>query len=417
MGTDRITAVHVRGLRCLHDVALALEGLTVMIGANGSGKSTLVEACEILRKAGSERQFLRRMYEDHCGAGNLFELGGRDLVLSVDVRLAYPLEFGAEVLRYELALRLIPPGTLQITREAVRGLDASGAQPSLLLSRDVSGGYTIFDPGTGRPFDPATRTVSDLELALDSARSVPAFNRVFAVLSDALAAIEVYPSPDVRPSWVTRANSGARAANVVRTVDRIEPDGSNLANVYFELRRSPDYPRVLEDIQLGLGSDFDEVDLGSSPAGSQIALGLRLRRRGVVPASALSDGQLAYLLQVAIVHHRRLRPPSLVVLDEPELHAHPGLAIRIAGLLETMAETQPVLSTTQSDALLDALRAPAESVVLCERDPSFFTQLRRAEAGELRAWLERYRGVGDLRRNGYERLAFDRLISRASDGT
>jgi predicted ATPase len=58
MSNDRITEIHVRGMRTLADVKLSLGGLTVLIGDNGSGKSSLIEA--LRDPAASRQRKLRR---------------------------------------------------------------------------------------------------------------------------------------------------------------------------------------------------------------------------------------------------------------------------------------------------------------------------------------------------------------------
>ena len=40
----RIVSAHIQRFRCLHDVTVEFDNLTVMIGANGSGKSSMLHA-------------------------------------------------------------------------------------------------------------------------------------------------------------------------------------------------------------------------------------------------------------------------------------------------------------------------------------------------------------------------------------
>ena len=50
---------------------------------------------------------------------------------------------------------------------------------------------------------------------------------------------------------------------------------------------------------------------------------------------------------------------------------------------------------------LDALSEPAKSVVLCELDEARATRLYRPDPEALENWLKRYRGIGELRTQGY----------------
>jgi len=96
--SDRITEVHVAGMRTLADVKLRLDGLTVLIGDNGSGKSSLIEACEILRRAGSE-SFADDLQKIHGGVESLLRFGATQLELGVRYEVN-----GKWELHYSLAL-------------------------------------------------------------------------------------------------------------------------------------------------------------------------------------------------------------------------------------------------------------------------------------------------------------------------
>ena len=39
MTQPRLKSLRIRGLRCIDDLELAFDGLTVLVGSNGSGKS------------------------------------------------------------------------------------------------------------------------------------------------------------------------------------------------------------------------------------------------------------------------------------------------------------------------------------------------------------------------------------------
>jgi len=118
----------------------------------------------------------------------------------------------------------------------------------------------------------------------------------------------------------------------------------------------------------------------------------------LLPAHALSDGQLAWLCFVAL--YRLDSERSLLGFDEPELHMHPELLVRVVQLFEEMARSHPVVIATHSDVLLDALTEPARSVRVCELEDGA-TRLRQLDAATLGRWMQRYRGVGHLRSEGY----------------
>ncbi len=51
---------------------------------------------------------------------------------------------------------------------------------------------------------------------------------------------------------------------------------------------------------------------------------------------------------------------------------------------------------------LPSLTDPARSVVLCELDEDRATRLVRPDPKALERWLQRYRGIGDIRSAGHE---------------
>ncbi len=69
---------------------------------------------------------------------------------------------------------------------------------------------------------------------------------------------------------------------------------------------------------------------------------------------------------------------------------------------ESLATKVPVVLATHSDRLLDALQHPERSALLCALDHDRRTTLRRADASKLAEWMKRYRGLRELRAEGYE---------------
>jgi predicted ATPase len=101
---------------------------------------------------------------------------------------------------------------------------------------------------------------------------------------------------------------------------------------------------------------------------------------------------------------------GFLAFDEPETHLHPALLVRVTWLLEELSQSCPVIVATHSDRLLDALSDPAGSVVLCELDEHRATRLFKPDHAALTAWLEKYRGIGALREEGYERHVLTELV-------
>lgn len=229
----------------------------------------------------------------------------------------------------------------------------------------------------------------------------PAQKRLVQALGD----LEVHPFLATVPSWARPAgrDTGMRDIQRLEHSSRLESDGSNLPNVLHALRNATNgaWPRVIERARHGLGHDLRDIVFPQEGPPGFVSMQVHLAGLGdkTAPGWALSEGQLTYLAYIAACETATER--SLLCFDEPENHLHPALLARVAWMLEELAETTPVVVATHSDRLLDALTDPGASVVVCEFDEARATRLRRLNAEALADWLTDYRGLGDLRENGY----------------
>jgi predicted ATPase len=220
---------------------------------------------------------------------------------------------------------------------------------------------------------------------------------------------------EVTPSWAARAldrKSALRASSLLVPAEHLDKLGVNLANAYHALKNNfgqEEWQRTLDDVRIGLSERIEDVTTWADPGGGNIGLSIKYKDLDrQVPASQLSDGVLAYLAFVALFR-LHTTPPSLLAMDEPDLHLHPRLLMRVLDFFDAMARDFPVLIATHSDRLLDGLTDPARSVVLCELDEHSATQLLRPDRAALEKWLERYRGLGDLRGAGHEASVLTRV--------
>jgi predicted ATPase len=313
-------------------------------------------------------------------------------------------------------MEITPPGTEPLEVFYLLKLAEQGPRPRIAESLEVR----QREGGNPRPIFQRTdrdarvwngselvplSTVKDSELLLTELSGALTPHPAIPRFRDALAAIEVHLPFEVTPSWASRAYqrpSAARSAVVLQPAERLEVFGRNLANAFFTLRNefaADHWQATMDFVRLGLGGDVESVNTRADPGGGSVALTLKLSSQpDPLPAHALSDGQLAYLCFVALYRLDQRR--SLLAFDEPELHMHPELLVRVVQILEDLATQHPVLIATHSDVLLDALASPVDAVRVCELMGSK-TRVRQLDAAALATWLERYRGVGHLRSEGY----------------
>jgi predicted ATPase len=381
----RLRRLRISGMRTLADVTLDLNGLTVLIGDNGAGKSSILEACEILRKAAKSSEFLTQVNQIHGGVREIRSFGLPELTIQAEF-----------VWRQKTAVYLLALGDAGVAREILK---VGGA-----VHLDRSGKHDfVFRESLGKNEDwagfPSDKTI------LASQGEVPG-EETFREVIASLGGIEVHLPFDVVPRWIAREGrrpSPMRESSVVEPAKRLDRRGENLANAFAWLKDRPGghWETTMDWVRLGLGHDIETVLTEAQPGGGAIALSLRYKAEKVIPAYALSDGMLAYLAFVAVF--RLNGNNSLLAFDEPELHLHPELLARVVDFMEAAAECRPVLVATQSDALVDHLQEPAAAVVLCELDDKGTTQIVRPNPAALARWLDRYRGLGDIRAAGHQR--------------
>lgn len=405
MTSDRIIALEIQGLRCLGQIRIELDGLTVLIGDNGTGKSSIIEALEILRKA-ADQHFMEQFHEVHGGLSALLRHRSDRL------RLGLWLDGPGGRIEYEFALArdgistVVELEHLHLEPGVLGGpLPARGHQGEVLkvIQRTRSASAVTGEDG-GKLMERRS-AVGPGELLLASFGQHaphPALSRVLR----ALQGIDVHLPFDVAAQWMQaehRRQSSTRDDNVARSTDTLRRLGENLANAFHALKMSRSrehWEETLEMVRLGLGYDVLDVNTPATPDGGRITLEVVYRPDQPVSLFGLSDGTLAYLALVALF--RLNTSKSLVAFDEPETHLHPALLLRTLDFWEEMSERLPVVLATHSDRLLDGLTAPERSVILCELDSERSTRLLRPDGEVLTRWLEDYSGLGDARSAGHQ---------------
>jgi predicted ATPase len=429
-----ITELRIEGLRTLEKIRLKLDGLTVLIGDNGTGKSSIIEACELLHRAANER-FLDEFYAIHGGLSSLLRQGAPCLKLGVTIkpdpadhpdqatddwrqfeRVEYDILLnpeGGAFASLEETVRAYPRKGSPLARTWSRKIQTSKTASSIILVHRRGTKYTTFESPQASldvQIAPNAPLPAQVNLYVHSESSYTALQ----IIASHLRAIRVHIPFEVLPGWVARAldrKSALRTSIPFAPARHLEKLGINLANSFHALKNNfgqDEWNQTLEYVRLGLGNHIEDVTTWADPGGGNVGLSLKLRNLDQqIPSSQLSDGMLSYLAFVALF---RLHDgvPALMALDEPDLHLHPRLLMRVLDMFESMARRFPVLVSTHSDRLLDGLSEPARSVVLCELDDRQATHLLRPNPRLLAKWLERYRGLGDIRGEGHEASVFTR---------
>jgi predicted ATPase len=350
-----LSALAVANYRSLLGLTVPLGRLNVITGPNASGKSNLYRALRLLsetaqggvvnalaREGGLESTFWAgpEKISRSMRQGRVAIQGGprRD-------RVRLRLGFAGEDFGYSISLGLPSPSSSAFALDPEVKREAIWAGPfyrpaSLLVDRN---GPTI-----------RVRSGRRWEVVL---QHVNAFDSMFALVADPNSAPEVFQMREAVRGWRfydhfrTDRDASARLPQLGTRTPVLHHDGRDLAAVLQTIREVGDAAALEEAI----GDAFPGAALNIVVRGDG-RFSVELHQEGLLrPLSGaeLSDGTLRFLLWVAAL--LTPRPPSLMVLNEPETSLHPDLLPALARLIVRASAHTQVWVVSHANRLIGAL--------------------------------------------------------------
>ena len=345
----------ISGYRSLKDVVVPLGQSNVITGPNGSGKSSLYRSLRLLADAADGRLI-----------PSLAREGG----------LSSTLWAGPETLSREMQTGEVPvQGTLRKKPVALRlGFNGDAFSYTIELGLPApSSSVFALDPVIKRECLWHGPSMRPKELCLDRrgnslrCRSEGGkWQELDLTLTPYASVLSEYADPVVTPELIlvrdmirawrfydhlrTDAHAPARHAPVGTYTPVLADDGNDLASALQTIREigfAQELERTIDDAfpgsQLGIESHHGRLEV-------------TLRQPGMLRplrTSELSDGTLRYLLLAAAL--LTPRPPTLMILNEPETSLHPSLLPALGRMISRYASEQQVVVVTHAATLIESL--------------------------------------------------------------
>jgi predicted ATPase len=351
-----LTTLAIANYRSLRSLILPLGRLNLITGANGSGKSNLYRALRLLAET-AHGGVVNALAREGGLSSTLWagpeRISRRMLLGEVPVEggprqepIALKLGFAGDDFGYAIDLGLPPPPDAPtafsldpaIKREAIWAGPFLRAS-NLLVDRHGS----LVKVKDGRSW----RVV---------AKHLNTFESMFTQLADPERAPEVLTMRETIRGWRfydhfrSDRDAPARWAQLGTRTPVLSHDGGDLAAAWQTIREIGDrnaLEQAVEDAFPGASVDVEVSDGRFS---------LVFRQHGLLrplSASELSDGTLRYLLWIAALHTPR--PPSLMVLNEPETSLHPDLLPALARLIGQASAKSQLWVISHASRLIAAL--------------------------------------------------------------
>jgi predicted ATPase len=371
-----VRSLRVSGFTSFKDVVWEPDRLNVLIGPNGSGKSNLLRALELIRAsaAGDLRDFV-------LSNGGLLRLlwGGSAQAAYFEVTAdSIPDQPATAHHQYSLSLAPVPQSaSFRIESES---LYLSGAsKPALRLMHRNEDGVLVWE--------------SEEEPTADVRKRIPETDTALSMVSALWRDPAPYQLQQELKAWAVYHDlrvderGEIRRPAVLRTEQRISPDGRNLTPVLKTLYEGDFKDAIDSGISAAFPDDYQELFFRQTEP-DRIQLYIR-RKHGHREDSAadLSDGTLRFLLLLTIL--ATPDPPPLIAIDEPESGLHPSMLPIVAEFAAAAATRTQVILSTHSPQMLDAFgdTLPATTVFSWAGDR---TELKTVGPDELRKWVEDY---------------------------
>jgi predicted ATPase len=351
-----LSSLTIEGFRSIREMKeLSLGKLNVLVGANGAGKSNFVDFFRLLR-AMAEKGLQAFVREN--GGADAFCFDGPKVTSEIKAHL----KFGRN--EYRFSLKPEVSGQMTVAREGA-----------------------LWTGGGGWSDEYGALSESRLKDWVNSAGVASQFGKKHYVAMSVSGWV-VYHFHD------TSKTAPMRRKHAVSNYRELQPDAGNLAPFLLRMRKEHElhYRRICQTIQQ-VAPFFEDFLLETETEGEDEKTRLEWRQTGSsfpFQPWQFSDGTIRFIcLATALLQPR---PPSTILIDEPELGLHPFALDLLAALIHEASDRTQVIVSTQSPLLLNHFE-PKQVIVVDRADGG--SRFQKLDAERLSIWLEDY-ALGEL---------------------
>lgn len=354
-----IDYIKIEGYKSIKKMELELTPINVLIGSNGSGKSNFLSFFKLLR-AIFNRQLQHFVLEEKTD--NLLYFG-RKTTEHLDGMLIFTND-GSPNNAYNFRLSQSNDGDLFIAYEG--------------------SGYNVSK-------DNDTHNYKYDSSLKESSIQTSKWRRD-EYLVEYLRGIQVFHFHD------TSSTSWLRKSSEIEDNKILKSDGRNLAAFLYKLKQNRPiiYNRIFKAVQSVAPFIYDFILEPSETKGREEVIELRWIDHNDLntnfSAYHFSDGTIRFIALATVL--LQPEPPSVIIIDEPELGLHPLAISKLAGMIQVASQKAQVIISTQSVTLVDCFTA--EEIITVDRDEKEKqSTFKRLKSEDFKIWLNEH-SLGEL---------------------
>lgn len=359
---NKIERLTIKGFKSIREmVNFSLGDVNIVVGANGAGKSNFVQIFRMVRA------MLNKGFQSFIATH-----GGAVSFLHNGLKVTKVIEAEFNFAKNSYSFTLTPTADEMFTISEYK--------------RFESYGWSCY--GTGLKESRLADEKDDKSFFYSNYGN---YSGVGHYVYDAISRLVVYHFHD------TSDSAPMRQSEIVEDNAYLREDGANIAPFLKALREDESegvksYRQIVDAIRLVMPF-FDDFSLTPISFGPATKVKLTWKQKGTdypFQPYHLSDGAIRFIcLATALLQPK---PPSTIIIDEPELGLHPQAIAILSDLIKSAASRTQVIIATQSPHLVDQF-AVNDIIVAKRKDGA--TVFGRLNENDYSAWLEDFT-LGEL---------------------